>query len=372
MLGRHQKDILACDYDNDFHRNWLRPQHQRELTAAQTSVPLPAHRQKCMLKQFSQPTDQTVTEEHSRCVHLAQREQAEKESETLTQLDRMVTGLKFKDGVVQGSSCGRETRPSKANRPQKQQKRTVDLQTGLGNHSHTLIPRPATAGLSADGRQLGHRVTAEAASHKKNFNALIPIKVNCARHYTLYGSVRPFVISALIADFSSNGEASPVVPTAPLPVDNSNDSNLEVEHQLFRSPDLHNGGSDLEEPHSNKGYSRQNPPHPGFDIVLQPINQKAPHNISSAIDETNILFTRRWDHMATANPDLDFHDVPPNLGLSHHGKFRQFQKLPEKLARMAASTFLSDAAIRFKLGRAPPSELLTHSNSAAQALGHRV
>ncbi|PLW21101.1 hypothetical protein PCANC_05484 [Puccinia coronata f. sp. avenae] len=77
----------------------------------------------------------------------------------------MVTGLKLKDGVVQGSSCGRETRSIEANRPQKQQKRTVDLQTGLGNHSHTLIPRP-----------LGHRVTAEAASHKKNFNALIPIK----------------------------------------------------------------------------------------------------------------------------------------------------------------------------------------------------
>ncbi|PLW04418.1 hypothetical protein PCANC_28937, partial [Puccinia coronata f. sp. avenae] len=44
----------------------------------------------------------------------------------------------------------------------------------------------------------------------------------------------------------------------------------------------------------------------------------------------------------------------------------------EKLARMAASEFLLDAAIRFKLGRAPPSELLTHSNSAARAFGHRV
>ncbi|PLW23604.1 hypothetical protein PCASD_11379 [Puccinia coronata f. sp. avenae] len=343
MLGRHQKDILACDYDNDFHRNWLRPQHQRELTAAQTSVPLPAHRQKCMLKQFSQPTAQTVTEEHSRCVHLAQLGQLEYENKA-AENSGMVTGLKFKDGVVQGSSCGRETRPSKANRPQKQQKRTVDLQTGLGNHSHTLIPRPATAGLSVNGRQLGHRVTAEAASHKKNFNALIPIKVNCARHYTLYGSVRPFVISALIADFSSNGEASPVVPTAPLPVDNSNDSNLEVEHQLFRSPDLHNGGSDLEEPHSNKGYSRQNPPHPGFDIVLQPINQKAPHNISSAIDETNILFTRRWDHMATANPDLDFHR-PKRLATEFELVSDSLSGAGLSLNWMAASNKNLDAAI---------------------------
>ncbi|PLW10181.1 hypothetical protein PCANC_24406 [Puccinia coronata f. sp. avenae] len=46
--------------------------------------------------------------------------------------------------------------------------------------------------------------------------------------------------------------------------------------------------------------------------------------------------------------------------------------LPEKLARMASSKFLSDAAIQLKLKRAPPSELLTHSNSAAQAFGHQV
>jgi hypothetical protein len=48
------------------------------------------------------------------------------------------------------------------------------------------------------------------------------------------------------------------------------------------------------------------------------------------------------------------------------------QSLPEKLDRMAASEFISDAAIRFKLGRAPPSELLTDSNSAARAFGHQV
>ncbi|PLW37803.1 hypothetical protein PCASD_11299 [Puccinia coronata f. sp. avenae] len=46
--------------------------------------------------------------------------------------------------------------------------------------------------------------------------------------------------------------------------------------------------------------------------------------------------------------------------------------LPETLAQMAASKFLSDAAIQFKLGRAPPSESLTHSNSAARAFGHQV
>jgi hypothetical protein len=46
--------------------------------------------------------------------------------------------------------------------------------------------------------------------------------------------------------------------------------------------------------------------------------------------------------------------------------------LPENLARMAASEFILDAGIRFKLGRAPPSELLTDSNSVARAFGHRV
>ncbi|PLW39137.1 hypothetical protein PCANC_12588 [Puccinia coronata f. sp. avenae] len=45
-------------------------------------------------------------------------------------------------------------------------------------------------------------------------------------------------------------------------------------------------------------------------------------------------------------------------------------KSGESLAWMAASEFILDAAVRFKLGHAPPSELLTDSNSAAQAFGH--
>ncbi|PLW34417.1 hypothetical protein PCASD_14317 [Puccinia coronata f. sp. avenae] len=43
--------------------------------------------------------------------------------------------------------------------------------------------------------------------------------------------------------------------------------------------------------------------------------------------------------------------------------------LPENLARMAASEFILDAAIQFKLGRAPPSESLTDSNSVAKRPG---
>jgi hypothetical protein len=38
----------------------------------------------------------------------------------------------------------------------------------------------------------------------------------------------------------------------------------------------------------------------------------------------------------------------------------------------AASEFLLNAAIQFKLGRAPPSESLTNSKSVAQVFGHHV
>jgi hypothetical protein len=40
-----------------------------------------------------------------------------------------------------------------------------------------------------------------------------------------------------------------------------------------------------------------------------------------------------------------------------------------QIPTMAASKFISDAAIRFKLGRAPLSELLTDSNSVAKRPG---
>ncbi|PLW41447.1 hypothetical protein PCASD_07166 [Puccinia coronata f. sp. avenae] len=50
-------------------------------------------------------------------------------------------------------------------------------------------------------------------------------------------------------------------------------------------------------------------------------------------------------------------------------KNRQLCEAVENLAQMAASEFLLDAAIRFKLGRAPPSESLTDSNSVAKRPG---
>ena len=41
----------------------------------------------------------------------------------------------------------------------------------------------------------------------------------------------------------------------------------------------------------------------GFGVVLQPINQKAPHNISSAIDESNIIPTKRGAHLEMGDKD---------------------------------------------------------------------
>jgi hypothetical protein len=51
------------------------------------------------------------------------------------------------------------------------------------------------------------------------------------------------------------------------------------------------------------------------------------------------------------------------------GPYQAQPALPENLAWMAASKFLSDAAIRFKLGRAPPSESLTDSNLVSKRPG---
>jgi hypothetical protein len=49
------------------------------------------------------------------------------------------------------------------------------------------------------------------------------------------------------------------------------------------------------------------PPCPGYDMVLQPIHQKAPRDISSNIDESNILQSKRRAHLAIVGNDMDFH-----------------------------------------------------------------
>jgi hypothetical protein len=48
-------------------------------------------------------------------------------------------------------------------------------------------------------------------------------------------------------------------------------------------------------------------PRPCFDYVLQPADQLAPKNISSSVDESNILTTKRRAHVALVDDDVDFH-----------------------------------------------------------------
>jgi hypothetical protein len=45
----------------------------------------------------------------------------------------------------------------------------------------------------------------------------------------------------------------------------------------------------------------------GYDLVLQPVSQQALKDISSKIDESNILTTKQREHLAIAKDDMDFH-----------------------------------------------------------------
>ncbi|PLW42207.1 hypothetical protein PCASD_05590 [Puccinia coronata f. sp. avenae] len=46
---------------------------------------------------------------------------------------------------------------------------------------------------------------------------------------------------------------------------------------------------------------------PGYDYVLQPVDQLAPKNISSSIDESNIITSKRRAHVALVDDDINFH-----------------------------------------------------------------
>jgi hypothetical protein len=61
------------------------------------------------------------------------------------------------------------------------------------------------------------------------------------------------------------------------------------------------------------------------------------------------------------------HWITPSFG--HLPHIPWFISLPEKLAWMAASKFILDAAIQFKLGNVTPSESLTNSNLVAKRPG---
>jgi hypothetical protein len=57
----------------------------------------------------------------------------------------------------------------------------------------------------------------------------------------------------------------------------------------------------------NPSLSSKSRPKPGFDYVLQPVNQLAPKNISSSVDKSNIITTKLCAHTALVNDDDDFH-----------------------------------------------------------------
>ena len=66
------------------------------------------------------------------------------------------------------------------------------------------------AGLVADGRQLVNRAREEALSYKKNFGSSVPPHVLADRmgqyvhYYTLYGSIRPFGASIMLAGYDAD------------------------------------------------------------------------------------------------------------------------------------------------------------------------
>lgn len=79
-----------------------------------------------------------------------------------------------------------------------------------------LPPFQATAGLLADGRHLANRARDEAESYKDTYHTKIPTKILAERlamyfqAYTLYSSVRPFGLSAIIAGWDSSSEVDKV------------------------------------------------------------------------------------------------------------------------------------------------------------------
>jgi len=75
----------------------------------------------------------------------------------------------------------------------------------------------ATAGLLADGRQLGNRARDEASNHRDTYRSPPPVKVISdrlglyAQVFTLYSSVRPFGCSTILGGVDKDGPALYVV-----------------------------------------------------------------------------------------------------------------------------------------------------------------
>ncbi|EJU06296.1 proteasome subunit alpha type-3 [Dacryopinax primogenitus] len=115
-----------------------------------------------------------------------------------------VIGLKVKDGVVLAVE---KLVHSKLLVPEANRRiQTIDRHIGM-----------ATAGLLADGRHLANRARDEAANYRDLYHTPPPLQALADRvglyvqAYTLYSSVRPFGISALLAAHDKTGPVLYVV-----------------------------------------------------------------------------------------------------------------------------------------------------------------
>ncbi|GAA6011706.1 hypothetical protein JCM10207_004217 [Rhodosporidiobolus poonsookiae] len=107
-----------------------------------------------------------------------------------------VIGLRCKDGIVLAVE---KLVQSKLLVPGANKRiASIDLHAGV-----------ATAGLLADGRHLAGRAREECESYRENYQTRIPMKILAERlalyfqAYTLYSSVRPFGLSAIVAGWDS-------------------------------------------------------------------------------------------------------------------------------------------------------------------------
>ncbi|KAM0750950.1 N-terminal nucleophile aminohydrolase [Meredithblackwellia eburnea MCA 4105] len=117
-------------------------------------------------------------------------------------------GLKVKDGVVLAVE---KLVQSKLLVPGSNKRiATVDLHAGV-----------ATAGYLADGRHVANRARDEAENYRENYNKRIPTKMLSERlslyfqAYTLYSSVRPFALSAIVAGWDSHPDPSKAAEGTP-------------------------------------------------------------------------------------------------------------------------------------------------------------
>ena len=88
--------------------------------------------------------------------------------------------------------------------------------------------------------------------------------------------------------------------------DSSDNGNKSFKRNLFPASDTHQPPC-LLLADGCLGEASMCAPHPGFDMFLQPFNQKALKDISSNIDEGNILDIFCQAHLANANDEFDFH-----------------------------------------------------------------